>query len=115
MVDQFISEPIQPVAGSFDTARMSTGEPGVPGAFVWRGQTVAVESVLKSWHTTGPCKHGSGEMYVRRHYFDVKTSAGLMRIYFDRQPKPKAGPNEPRWWLLSIHTEDQPKNPFHPN
>jgi hypothetical protein len=96
----FISEPIKPKAGSFNTARMAQGGPGVPEAFEWRGRMIAVDAVVKSWHTTGPCTHGSGEQYVRRHYFEVRTAEGLMKIYFDRQPK--AGPKAPRWWLLSI-------------
>ena len=39
MPEQFISAAIQPVAETFDAARMSTGEPGLPRQFRWGSQT----------------------------------------------------------------------------
>lgn len=99
--DEFISEPITPVAATFNTARMSIGEPGLPGEFVWNGKTYLVKKVLNTWRKTSPCTHGSGEMYVRRHYYKILTDSGeTMTLYFDRQPRRNEAPG-PRWWLLS--------------
>jgi hypothetical protein len=101
MTKEFISEPITPVEGSFDTASMSAGEPGLPARFLWRGTEYRVERVLEKWKTTGPCHHGSGEQYVRRHWFRIETSDGTqMELYFDRQPR--APQKKLRWWLASI-------------
>jgi phosphoribosylglycinamide formyltransferase-1 len=101
MPERFVSEAIHPVAGTADTARMSIGEPGLPNEFVWRGRTIAVTSVLRTWRETGRCRHGSPEMYVRKHWYEVATaSGGTMKIYFNRQPR--GGRNSPRWWLFSI-------------
>lgn len=101
MASKFISEPIRPVTATFDTGRMAGGEPGLPQEFVWRGKKYSVRDVLRSWKKTGPCRHGSGEQYVRKHWYEVKTEDGtVMKIYFDRQPKGPAGTK--RWWLLSV-------------
>lgn len=108
--ERFVGEAITPVAGSFDSAAMASGEPGIPQAFVWRGRTVEVTAVLRRWHDTGPCSHGSGEMYVRKHWFEVATTAGIMKVYFDRQPR--YGRRDRRWWLFSIREEDNGSSPF---
>jgi phosphoribosylglycinamide formyltransferase-1 len=101
MPERFISEAIHPVAATADTARMAIGEPGLPGEFVWRGRTVTVQAAFRTWRETGRCRHGSPEMYVRRHWYQVATvSDGTMTIYFDRQPR--GGRKKPRWWLFSI-------------
>ena len=34
MEEEFVSEPIKPVAGTFDTVGMARGEPGLPGRFI---------------------------------------------------------------------------------
>jgi phosphoribosylglycinamide formyltransferase-1 len=100
MAEQFVSAPIQPVAGTFDAARMSTGEPGLPGQFRWGSRTVRIARVLKTWRETGPCRHGSGETYVRKHWFEVLTDSGdTMKIYFERQPRSRR--NTTRWWLFT--------------
>ena len=99
--EQFVSEAIEPVASTFDTARMALGEPGLPGAFVWRGRTLEIAIVLRSWHDTGPCRHGSPELYVRKHWFEVVTHDGTtLKLYFDRQPR--GGGRRDRWWLFSV-------------
>lgn len=98
---EFVSEPITPVAGSFDTASMAAGEPGLPARFLWRGAEYEVIRVLDAWKTTGPCRHGSGEQYVRRHWFRVVTADGTeMELYFDRQPRVRQ--KTQRWWLATI-------------
>jgi phosphoribosylglycinamide formyltransferase-1 len=99
--ERFVSEPIRPVIATSEAARMAAGEPGLPREFVWRGRTVRVVGVLRSWRDTGPCRHGSGERYVRRHWYEVVTVEGeTMKLYFVRQPRP--GAKGPRWWLFSV-------------
>jgi len=85
---RFVSEAIRPAAGTGDTARMAIGEPGLPGGFVWRGRTISVTAVLRTWRETGRRHHGSPERYVRKHWYEVATASGsTMKIYFDRQPQ----------------------------
>lgn len=96
----FISEPLTPEA-SFDALAMSRGEPGLPAKFHWRGRELAVAEVLETWRDYGDCKHGSGERYLRKHCFRIRTADGLvLRIYFQRtfgRSRPAA-----RWWLHSM-------------
>lgn len=109
MTEKFVSEPIKPVVETFDTDRMATGEPGLPRQFEWRGHTVEVKAVRRTWRDTGPCRHGSGEQYVRKHWFEVETVAdGTMKIYFDRQPR--GGRKAPRWWLFSVDSPEATLN-----
>jgi phosphoribosylglycinamide formyltransferase-1 len=99
--EQFISERIQPDPESFDARGTAFGEPALPLRFSWRGKTVEVEEILDTWKDTGPCSHGSGEKYVRKHWFRVRTTEGEeMRIYFDRQARSKRD-LKARWWLYT--------------
>ncbi|HEY6837153.1 MAG TPA: DUF6504 family protein [Geobacteraceae bacterium] len=101
MSERFVDEALTPVVDTADTARMAAGEPGLPQVFLWRGRRVEVVAVLRSWHETGRCHHGSAEMYVRKHWYEVETVAdGVMKIYFERQLR--RGQKGPRWWLFSI-------------
>lgn len=103
MNDKFISEPIKPVEGTFDTAGMARGEPGLPGRFIWRDKEYAVSELLEKWKESGPCKGGSSEMYLRKHWFKIMTEDGSeMTIYFQRQPRSKKQ-NKTRWWLYTIN------------
>jgi len=103
---RFISEPITPVPGTFDTAAMARGEPGLPSRFRWRGREYEVAQVLHTSKTTSPCTHGSPEKYVRKHVYRVRTTDGTeMEIYFDRHPRVKAD-RKRRWWILTASTED---------
>ena len=100
MTSHFVSEPIKPVVATADTSRMAAGEPGLPREFVWRGETVAIAEVIRSWKDTGPCTHGSGERYVRKHWYEVRTEAGQrMKIYFERQSRSRQ-----RWWLFTTES-----------
>ena len=104
MHERFISEAISPVAGTGDVTRMAIGEPGLPRQFVWRGRTIAVRAVLRSWRETGKCRHGSPEMYVRKHWYEVVTvSDGIIKIYFERQPRSRQKGS--RWRLFTIDDE----------
>jgi len=104
--EHFVSEPLTPEPGTFDVSRMSIGEPGLPRRFVWRGQTYEIKTAVHSWRETGPCRHGSDERYVRKHWYEVETTAGdIMTIYFDRHPR--RGSRGPRWWLFSVREGKQ--------
>ena len=106
MSERLISEAIKPITETADTSRMAIGEPGLPREFVWRGRTVTVRAVLRSWRETGKCHHGSPEMYVRKHWYEVATvSNGIMKVYFDRQPR--GGKKGARWWLFSVRDSDE--------
>lgn len=105
MNEHFVSEAIKPAGETFDAARMAHAEPGVPGQFTWRGRTFTVTEVLRTWKDTGPCRHGSGERYVRKHWFEVATTSGeTLKLYFERQAR--GGRTGPRWWLFSIDEAD---------
>ena len=100
MPGTFIGEPLTPDA-SFDPLAMSNGEPGVPAKFRWRKRELVVAEVLETTREYGDCKHGSGERYLRKHGFRIRTADGLvLRIYFQRtfgRSRKTA-----RWWLHSI-------------
>jgi hypothetical protein len=102
MSEEFVSEPIKPVAGTFDTAAMTRGEPGLPGRFIWRDKEYTVADVLEVWKEHGPCKGGGPEQYLRKHWFRIRTTTGLeMTIYFERQPRSKSQ-SKKRWWLYTV-------------
>lgn len=101
MPDAFISEPITPLEASFDASGMARGEPGLPRQFRWRKQAYLIAEVLEQWKEHGPCTHGSGERYVRKHGYRVRTTDGtVFRLYFQRN----FGRGHPtaRWWIYSI-------------
>ena len=102
MSEEFVSEAIVPVEGTFDATGMTRGEPGLPSRFVWREQEYAVADVLEVWKETGPCKSGGGEQYLRKHWFRIRTGEGLeMTIYFERQARTKRQGKQ-RWWLYTV-------------
>jgi hypothetical protein len=96
--EEFISEAIEPVAGTADASAMSRGEPGLPARFVWRGRTFEVAQVLRTWKTSSP---SGGEMYLRRHWYAIRCVSGdRMTLYCERQAKTRKKPTR-RWWLYS--------------
>lgn len=98
---RFVGESLQPVKETFDAGRMAGGGPGLPREFFWRGQPVRVAKVVSEWRETAPCRHGSGERYVNKHWFDVVTTSGqTMRLYFERRARGRA--LSARWWLFSV-------------
>ena len=103
MAERLISEALSPVVATSDTSRMAVGEPGLPREFLWRDRTLRISAVLRTWRETGKCHHGSPELYVRKHWYEVTTDEGAtLKLYFDRQPRRGRGRKEPRWWLFSI-------------
>jgi len=102
MPSSFVSEPILPVKASFDPAGMACGEPGLPHKFRWRKKEFVVAEVLEQWKEHGDCTHGSGERYVRKHGYRVRTTDGtVLRLYFQRSFG-RAHPTRQRWWIQSI-------------
>lgn len=98
-VDQFISEPIVPAAGTFDTHAIARGEPGLPTRFTWRGDEYTMAEVMAVWKTSAP--EASGEVYLRRHWWEVRTTSGhIMKIYFERQKNRKHAKD--RWFLYTV-------------
>jgi len=114
MPGSFISEPIVPVEASFDTGGMARGEPGLPQKFRWRKKEFVVAEVLERWKEHGDCRHGSGERYVRRHGYRVRTADGtVMKLYFQRSQGRGKLRARSRWWIQSI--EDCAANVPHAN
>lgn len=100
--EDFICEPIKPVPGTADPLAMSTGQPGFPSRFVWRNRQYTLDQILETWKESSPCKSGSSEMYLRKHFFRIATTEGpRMTIYFERQPRSKRQ-NKTRWWLYTV-------------
>jgi phosphoribosylglycinamide formyltransferase-1 len=105
MPSSFISEPILPVEASFDTGGMARGEPGLPQKFRWRNQEFIVSEVLERWKEHGDCRHGSGERYVRKHGYRVRTAEGVVfRLYFQRSAGRGKLPIKSRWWIHSVES-----------
>jgi phosphoribosylglycinamide formyltransferase-1 len=74
----------------------------LPSRFCWGKREVEIAVVLSAWRDTGPCSHGSGEQYVRKHWFRVRTTDGAeMQIYFERQPRSRSAAKA-RWWLYTV-------------
>ena len=61
MPEKFISEAIKPVIDTCDTKSLSIGTPALPKEFVWRKEKVIVTKILRTWRSTGACRHGSEE------------------------------------------------------
>ena len=97
--EQFVGAAIKPEDGLFALADMAAGEPGLPLAFTWDKQRYEVLEVVEKWKSHGDCRHGSGERYLRKHWYRVRTTGGLeMKIYFERQ----ARGGKLRWWLNTL-------------
>lgn len=106
-LESLISEPIQPLFDGEGGIAGEVGEPILPRRFTWNDRIHEIEAMLDHWKTYGPCRHGSGEQYLRRHWFKIRTTGGdTMVLYFDRQP-PRRGKKMQRWWLYTITREER--------
>ncbi len=95
---RLVSEPIVPDTNSFDTASMARGAPGVPGRFTWRGREFRVRSLLNVRKNLRPCRSGSAERYVNKHFYDIETETGeRMTIY-----RTRSGSLKDSWMLYTI-------------
>jgi Family of unknown function (DUF6504) len=100
--ETFVGERITPEDASFSLSPMAAGKPGLPSKFSWKGKSFSVLEVLEEWKECGDCRHGSGERYVRKHWFRVRTTDDLeMKIYFERQARSSGGS---RWRLYSLRS-----------
>ena len=107
MKKRFVSEPIEPVGATLSTRRMSRGEPGLPRRFRWRDTEYEVAEVLEQWRTTSPCRSGSDEQYVRKHWYRIRTASGAeMKLYFERQAR-SGRERTKRWWLYTVSPPDE--------
>ncbi len=103
--ESFVGGAIIPEEMSFSASTMATGAPGLPTGFLWKGRRFSVVELLEAWKESGPCRHGSGERYVRKHWFRVRTGEGLeMKLYFERQARSSGGS---RWRLYSVVSGDE--------
>ena len=109
MTEEFVSEPIAPDAGTFDTAAMGTGLPGLPTGFTWRSTHVEVGGLVERWKQSGPERgRADGERYLRRHYFRLAMVDGsLWTVYFVRQAPPGGSPRT-RWFLYARQAPPPP-------
>lgn len=100
---ELVSEPLAARAGSFDAAAMARGEPGLPRGFRWRERDVDVREVLETWkESSAEGGRAGGELYLRRHYFRLRMSDGLVwTVYFTRQ-SPRSGSPKARWFLYTV-------------
>lgn len=99
----FVGEPISPRSGAFDTSSMATGAPGLPAQFTWRKQEHSIAEVLETWKSTGACRSGSQDRYVRKHWYKIRTTTGeVMVVHCDRQPPRSGSKTKNRWTLYTI-------------
>ena len=83
---------------------MAPGEPCLPVQFKWREQTLEIVGVIEKWKEAGDCRQGSGERYVRKHWYRVQTrERGEAKLYLERQRRSASGS---RWRLYSIKSAD---------
>ena len=106
MKERFVSERIRPDAGDGACLKPpAPGAPALPRAFRWGEQRLELAALVSEWKDTSPCRHGSGERYVRKHWFEaVSVDGRRVKLYMDRQAQtrnPKA-----RWWLFSIEENE---------
>jgi len=107
--EEFISEAIEPEAGSFDPAMMAQGLASLPQAFTWRGRRYVIEECLE--HTKQTSREGGsagGDRYLRRQRFRVRLDTGqIATIYFERHARPGASAKtaKKRWFLYSLSSE----------
>jgi hypothetical protein len=101
-IQEFVCEPLRPLGG-FDVLAMSRGLPGLPAAFEWRGRRREIQHVLRQWKTSTR-EGGVGELYLRRHWYEIVTGDGLrMTIYCDRQTKTRRK-RPTRWWVYTANS-----------
>lgn len=77
---------------------MARGAPGVPGRFTWRGREYRVRSLLHVRKNLRPCRSGSAERYVNKHFYEIETETGeRMTLY-----RTRSGSLKDTWMLYTI-------------
>ena len=98
---EFVGEELKPVPGTADAAAMSRAEPGLPGRFTWRGREYRTAGLVRKWKSSGPCRSGGGEVYLRKHWYEILTDPPLLlTVYCERQPRTAKRPKA-RWWIYT--------------
>lgn len=111
-MDQFVSEPIVPHAGTFATGPMAAGLPGLPAGFDWRGAPYWVADVLGSWKQSGPeIGRLAGERYLRRHYFRLRMTDGSTWVVYFLRHTPRSGSPRRRWFLERVEGKQAGQTP----
>ena len=107
--ETFVSEAVVPAPGGFNASAMSRGEPGLPQSFTWRHRRFEVAAVVSTWKSS---TRERGELYLRRHWFDVLTATGeRMTLYCERQTQNRNRPRA-RWWLYKLTAPSGPHCPL---
>ena len=97
--ERFVSELVLPERATSDVHAMSRGEPGLPRRFYWREHSFEVAQILNRWKTSS---RDRGDLYLRRHWFEVVTTSGhRLKLYCQRQA-PDQRRAKSRWWLYTI-------------
>lgn len=99
---RFVGERIRPAGGEF-ARPPAVGEPGLPLCFAWRRLRRRIVAVARQWNERTPDRtHGSGQMYLRRHWFALRMDDGAeWLVYFERQPRSRRAATA-RWWLYQL-------------
>ena len=97
---RFVSKPIIVHGSSISADSIGRPEPGCPAAFVFEGTRYEILALLRSWRST---KTDRGDVYLKRHWFEVQTNGGIAVMYFDRAAKR----TQSSWWLYSFSSEFQ--------
>ena len=99
--EEFVGEALEPMEGGFKTTGVAPGEPILPARFKWRDREYTVESVLRKWKSSSDCRSGGGEVYLRKHWYHIRTTDGTeLQIYFERQAR-SASQRRERWWIYT--------------
>ena len=100
MAEELISEAIRPDFSVPPLTASVPGEPLLSSVFTHRGKRIQLLALLDKTKETRPCRHGSGERYVRRHVYRVRaTDQSIYRIYCERQGVGRR--SRPGWWIYS--------------
>ena len=101
-MSEFISESMTPLFKGQANQSYVPGEPVLPQGFMWRDKAYWVESVVKAWKESGPCRSGASELYLRKHWYQLRmTDHTEMEIYFERQAR-SSKQRKQRWWLYTL-------------
>jgi len=101
-MSEFISESMTPLFKGQSVQSHVPGEPVLPDGFMWREKEYWIESVLKAWKESGPCRSGASELYLRKHWYQVRmTDHTEMEVYFERQAR-STKQRKQRWWLYTV-------------
>jgi hypothetical protein len=99
--EEFVSEAIVPVAGTFDAGAMSRGEPGLPARFTWRDKiyTVATSALDVEDQHAGLWGDVSAPALVQHRDRHGRTHDRLLRAAGEE-------PQEAQGTLVALHDPD---------